>query len=454
MKNRNIPVIVGLIAILFFTACQEEFLDLKSDKKLVVPTTLKDFRALMDNSDIMNNSSVPYLGEVSADDYYMSTENFMSISGSTVLHNSYIWASDIYGGEHQLNDDWARLYQMVLYCNVVLEGLEKLPHNALSGEWKEIKGTAYFFRSWAFYQLAQLFCVQYDAVTASEDIGIPIRLHADIKVKASRNTVAETYRQIISDLSNAVKLLPPHTLFKTRPGGDAAYAMLAKVYLQMGDYEAALDNAGESLSIYDGLLDFNSIDTALAYPFEMFNKEVIFHAVMRTNSIFRRRLNVDTSLYRLYAENDIRKQAFFQQGEEGITYKGSYNGDYKFFGGISVAEVYLIKAECNARLNKTGEALMDLQQLWRNRVSNYHDPLEIDQDSMLNIVLEERRKELVFRGIRWADLRRLNKEPRFSKTLIRKVDGKEYRLLPNDPKYVFPIPPTSVSISGLEQNPR
>jgi hypothetical protein len=68
--------------------------------------------------------------------------------------------------------------------------------------------------------------------------------------------------------------------------------------------------------------------------------------------------------------------------------------------------------------------------------------------------LLERRKELCFRGLRWQDLRRLNKEPEYAKTLTRKIDGITYTLPPNDPKYVFPIPPNVIALSGMQQNPR
>ncbi|MNX64087.1 SusD family protein [compost metagenome] len=77
-----------------------------------------------------------------------------------------------------------------------------------------------------------------------------------------------------------------------------------------------------------------------------------------------------------------------------------------------------------------------------------------DQKNAILTILKERRKELLFRGLRWMDLRRLNKEPEYAVTLTRIVNGTTYTLPPNDPRYVYPIPPDEIAISGIEQNER
>lgn len=42
---------------------------------------------------------------------------------------------------------------------------------------------------------------------------------------------------------------------------------------------------------------------------------------------------------------------------------------------------------------------------------------------------------------RLIDLKRLNREPEFAKTITHTINGTEYKLEPNSPKYVLPIPP-------------
>jgi starch-binding outer membrane protein, SusD/RagB family len=77
-----------------------------------------------------------------------------------------------------------------------------------------------------------------------------------------------------------------------------------------------------------------------------------------------------------------------------------------------------------------------------------------DAAAALDTILVERRKELAFRGIRWSDLRRLNKEGR-NITLTRNLNGMSYTLTPNSNLYTLPIPPDVLSFNpGMQQNPR
>lgn len=78
-----------------------------------------------------------------------------------------------------------------------------------------------------------------------------------------------------------------------------------------------------------------------------------------------------------------------------------------------------------------------------------------DENEALRKILQERRKELPFTAnLRWSDLRRLNKDPRFAATLSRNLNGEIYTLPPNDKRYVLPIPDIEIQLSGIQQNER
>ena len=70
----------------------------------------------------------------------------------------------------------------------------------------------------------------------------------------------------------------------------------------------------------------------------------------------------------------------------------------------------------------------------------------------LNKVLTERRKELVFRRLRWMDIKRLNKEGANIK-LRRNINDRQYSLAPNNLRFALPIPEEVILISGMAQNP-
>lgn len=90
----------------------------------------------------------------------------------------------------------------------------------------------------------------------------------------------------------------------------------------------------------------------------------------------------------------------------------------------------------------------------RYKAGSFTPLIASDAANALQMILQERRKELLFRGIRWPDLRRLNLDPSTAKTLYRIIEGKTYELQPNSPNYVFPIEERVIQFSGIEQNPR
>jgi len=79
---------------------------------------------------------------------------------------------------------------------------------------------------------------------------------------------------------------------------------------------------------------------------------------------------------------------------------------------------------------------------------------EQDADRLLRIILEERRKELIFRGLRWPDLKRLNKDSKFQVSLMRDFNGERYMLSPNSLNYGILLPQSAITVGGLIQNKR
>lgn len=442
------------------TACnkQDEWLNVKSNKADITPVTLADFQALLDNDGIMN-SSYPGLGLVGSDNYFLTTTTWQT--GSNLLRNAYVWAPDIFEGASVA--EWSTSYRMVEYANVVLDGLQKVSPGQNQLQWNNAKGSALFFRSVAFYNLATLFAQNYDSATAPASLGIPLRTTADVNQPSARASVQQTYDRIIADLSEAATLLPALPAFKTRPSRAAAYGYLARAYLQVGNYSNALNASNQCLALYNVLYDFNSLDATLLRPFPVFqnnNQEVIFYAATAGYSFFTGNGPVvDTNLFKSYSANDLRKTILYRNASNTNYFKGSYTGitSLTLFSGLATNEIYLTRAEAYARLGNTQAALADLNTLLAKRwKTNTFTPLSASTAvTALQLVLSERRKELPFTGnIRWEDLRRLNKQQQFAITLFRSVNNNVYSLPANDPKYVYPIPDIEIQLSGLQQNPR
>lgn len=450
-------ILIFILAI--FSTCssckKSTFLDTKPDQSLVVPSTLADLQAILDNDLWMNGAQgdgiVPSLGEVGADNYYLLDANYDALL-TPFEKNEYIWAKSPYPGKGI--QDWDFPYRAVFYSNSTIEGLKHIPStndNRLA--WNNVQGSAFFFRAFNFYQLAQVFSPPFDSSTYKTDWGIPLRLSSDINEKLQRATVQQTYDQIISDLKISIQFLPVTPLYGTRPSKAAAYALLSRVFQTIGDYNNALLYSDSSLQLRNKLMDFNTLPSASTSPIPTFNIESLFCCAQIFSNAFSG--NTDTTLYNSYDANDLRKVIFFRLKNGAYRFKGSYGGGLYYFGGIATDEVYLIRAECYARKGNVTSALNDLNTLLNARwKSGTFVPFAASNASdALSLILRERRKELLMRGLRWIDLRRLNKDPQFSITLKRIVHGQSYSLSPNNTRYTYPIPDDVISFNpGMPQN--
>lgn len=130
-------------------------------------------------------------------------------------------------------------------------------------------------------------------------------------------------------------------------------------------------------------------------------------------------------------------------------------GTSAFFTGISTDEVIITMAECYVRLGKIPEAKSSLNLLLEKRYKKgTFKPVDINENELLEFVLKERRKELPFRGIRWSDLKRLNLDSKFAKSISRVWGNEIITLEPGSNRYVFPIPDQVIRLTGIEQNAR
>ncbi|HWZ15447.1 MAG TPA: RagB/SusD family nutrient uptake outer membrane protein [Mucilaginibacter sp.] len=454
MKTKYIMFVLLASLAIGLPSCKKDWLDAKPIQNLVIPSTLQDYQALLDNYNVFNYGVQPPWGETGADNYYLTYANWQSLF-SIPDKNTYVWAKDIYQGSK--GTDWQNSYQAVLYANVVLDGIKTINKSSNPATYSNIQGSALFYRSYNFYCLADLFAKPYNPTTASTDLGIPLRVSSDPTIKSIRSTVQQTYDQITNDLVKASTMLPIRPMFLLQPSKPAAFAMLARVYLTMGNYNKALLYADSCLAINNNLLDFNTLNASSSNPIPEFNTETIFWiALRRTANMVPSRLVIDSNLYKSYDQNDLRKSIFFGQVGNSLTFKGSYDGSQLMFSGLATDEIYLIRAECNARLGNTASSLDDLNTLMKNRwtAGDFTPFTATTSAQALQLVLTERRKELIFRGLRWADLRRLNMDPNYAISLERNLNGQIYSLPPNDPKYVYPIPDQEIQISGIQQNSR
>ncbi|QDW24254.1 RagB/SusD family nutrient uptake outer membrane protein [Pedobacter sp. KBS0701] len=450
----KILYLVAIVLTMSLLSCKK-FLDEKSDMKLAVPERLDDLQALLNNENL-NNAVDPGAAEVSADDYFVTDADLNSLS-SEQNRRLYTWEKDNLFTSVNFPNDWEYLYSLIYTANTVLENLEKIERiSSNAAQYDNIKGQAYFNRARAYYNILQLWSVGYDSNTADNDLGPVIRESTDFNKASVRSSVAKGYSYVLADLLEANRLLPKLSVHALRPGRQASFGFLARVYLSMRDYRKAALYADSCIKVKAVLLDYNLISNMPAFPFTRFNAEVIYESAAAIPQILNNsRAKIVADLITQYADNDLRKVLYFKNNNNGtFGWRGSYRAGQGVFPGVTIDEQYLIRAECNARLGNLQNAVDDLNTLLIKRFkSGTYIPYTVNSLDILGVILKERRKELVMRGLRWSDLKRFNLEGA-NITLRRTANGINYELNPNDKRYALEIPQDIISISGIQQNPR
>jgi len=255
------------------------------------------------------------------------------------------------------------------------------------------------------------------------------------------------------------------TTFLNRASRPATLALLARVYLSMRKYDSAKVYADSLLVLNPPLLAYDSLAVGSPFPFAKQNKEILYQAAfvqyngarqVLTGLVYGSDCLVDSFLARSYDSSDLRPAlCYVHYGTDSLGLNGTYTGSIFPFGGLATDEVYLIRAECEARVGDTIGAASDLKTLLTKRwkTGKFKGIVFGSQQGAINAVLLERRKELTFRNVRWSDLRRLNKE-NYNITLTRKTNGSVATLPSKDKRYVLPIPPDVLRLGGITDNQR
>jgi len=439
MKTIKIQYIKLLLLVLSISACRS-YVDVEpigNERELIYTS---DYRALANNySNLENGWSYPLL---SSDDVEFS-ESFQA-KVSDIWSRIYTW-NNYFFDEGNQDSDWSNLYRTIYYSNAITDGVMG-SKSGTETEKEEIMAEAKVHRAFAYLTLVNMYAPHYNPETASLDKAVPLKLTSDLYVKLNRVSVDAIYTQIISDLKDALPELPQLPEFNVLPSQAAVYALLARTYLYMGNYTEALTYAKDALELQNLLNDLNQFSSnPFGYPAKLDNPEIIFSKLAMN---YYKGAPLSSDLLGLLKENDLRYDVYTTPGSsfypthEGRSFAIGY---YSYTNGInvgpSVPEMMLIKAECQARLNDSIGAILTLNKLRSKRFDNSSD-YEIvlgENESALDYVLRERRIELLGRGFRWFDLKRLNMESGREVTITRTFNSKIYTLLPNSELYVYPI---------------
>lgn len=473
LRRRTIGALALLVALVFTGSGCQKFLDIQP-KGQVIPSTYEDYDRLMNSYEVLKSGShaLSYM----LDDALVPLEDiFVELPAKARYEqNLYGFQPIIYeGGENDAL--WSGSYRSIYNYNVIIDGVGEA-RDADSHPVALLAAQARVARAYEYLNLLVGFSKAYDPASAGSDPGVPLILKADINQEGlTRASVAEVYEQIISDLRAALPLLPGHdpkTPF--RASRTAAMGILSRVYLYRGEYEQALRYANESLAGYDYLLDYNTwvqeqpdpadptaTITACVLPDGRNNGENLFCRFNDQTMSLSFSVYASDDLVAQYDANDLRMTANFSLGAE----LGMPLDHYLYFTnstrpniGLDVPEVLLTAAECEARVGDFNRAVSLVNRLLEHRMAtgSFSPVVAGDGEEALRIVLRERRREFPMSSTRrLADLKRLNKDPRFAKQITHETLEGPVTLEPNSPRYQLPIPLEVLRHNpDMAQNPR
>lgn len=337
---------------------------------------------------------------------------------------------------------------------------------------KLAKAEAKINRAYDHFLLVNTYAKGYDPLTAATDGGICIMDKFDLEAQPSKSTVAQVYDFIQQDIEDALPYLQEKPLDVYHPSLAFAYAFKAKVHLFKREIASAQAAAEKSLSYNNQIFDMVAYNTqggpnVVSVPAAN-NIEVLSYQYMTgyNEMNFAYQYIISPELRTLFGTNDARFNLFFNttsttnldQGSNTAYWSTVYTKYFYSTVGMKTTEVYLMLAECYAREDKYSDAVAVLNKLRAKRILSGTVNLAVPatRKETMQLVINERRKELLLGFNRFFDLKRLNTETDYAKTVTRvfpivnkTVAQKTYTLQPGSRLYIVPFP-----LSALTKNPK
>ncbi|WP_320913869.1 RagB/SusD family nutrient uptake outer membrane protein [Butyricimonas paravirosa] len=439
------------------------------------------------------------------------------LSGEPTTYEAYCWQGETLMTSDWMIWTWTPVWERIYRFNTVLEYLDEVVQTTAAVH-DQVEGEARFGRAYYHFMLLTQYCLwdedkpgigyrdnaKAGEIPGRETVGYTLE-HIYEDLRLAEEALTRAGRTTFDQMRNF------------RPTVPTVQAFRARVALYRGDYELALANATEALKAHHVLVDFKNEpeyeleewswisvldeegepvdEIVISSMFELDDMDV--EAVAKYEELYLPNVSweglggtcpISKSFYELWdRENDARWIYFYssctpllmayanlveldpETWTEYITYENwqrlkpwnlySYS---RFAGnsliGMTTAEMYLIKAECEARSGNTGEAAETLRTL---RYTRFMDEAsaEAGVTGSVQDVLDERLREM---GAFWRffDVKRLNGAEDAGiyvrrEILTNPVDLNTRTVLeiaPDDPRWALPFYTFEAEMMGWEQN--
>ena len=455
------------VGLLLLTSC-DSYIDITPKGAVTVDSARQYYELIINPMRCYYPTAFFYL----TDDAWSKESNILGYESTSFLGINFTFneqADRTLLGDNNLYEN---MYAYILRMNLVIDNIDDAEG---SQELKTLaKAEARTFRAFDHFLAVNTYAKAYDPATAAQDGGVCIMDHYDLEATPQKATVAQVYDFIIRELEESVGLLQekPDNIY--RPNRAYGYGLLAQVYLFHRDWEKAKQAAEMSLKLNSSLVDYNVIkDAGGVARYKNYNREnnpeVLSYMWMGSGWTLEEATlyyygMISPELKQLFEENDLRYSLFLRDtGTSIVNWFDTGSGAaiwtpattterFTYMTvGLRTAEVYLTLAEANARLGNLDAAADYVNRLRAKRLSGGNTAISTpsSQVEMMQTIINERRKELLFGFHRFFDLKRFNLESEYQKTVTRTFPvvnisetypQKTYTLRPDSRLYIIPFP--------------
>lgn len=467
MKKNKFIYTIALALSLGFISCSEDVLDTAPNNSLTIDAataSVANTEALLLGAYAKMRTANYYNGTFTALGDIMTGNT--SITSINTGQYAFMYRYDFNSTTQDVDDLWNQGYFTLGNINPVIARLtdyNDVNDPNLSRK-DQILGEAHLLRALVYFDLMRVYGDVYDSATASSDLGVPI---APTSLTPSvtplpRNSAQEVFDLIRSDISTALNLMDGTNADTTRVNTNAANALLSRVALYQGDFNAAISAAnavtGSLITTQAAFTNFwlNSAGSELIWkigvqPTDGAN-QFAWTYLFNPSGQLRQDYIPTQGLLASYEVGDYRRSVYYgprtsQDGNSRETViKYPDNPAILQSGVVEImplryGEVILNRMEAYLSVNEA-MALADLNTLRNARgLGN----VTLSGTALRDAVREERRKELAFEGHYWHDLKRWNLP--MTRVQEEACSGADCNLtIPAGDKFwLFPIPAEEIS---------
>ncbi|UKT64434.1 RagB/SusD family nutrient uptake outer membrane protein [Pedobacter mucosus] len=438
--------LVALSIIVLSTGCEKEYLETTPTDQVATAdafaTTKNAWAAVNGIHRIMFSQifGTQAQGGQSGNMLYMDImgdDMVMNTTSSSWLRSEYQWISHRNPSSAILQYNYSFYYVIIGNANMIIANIDNATGPV--ADKNAIKGQALTYRAWAYFQMVQLFGNRFVAGSPNNGLGVPLVI-APTTERVARNTVAEVYSRINTDLDEALSLLPAYNrgADKSQLNINITRGIKARVALTQQNWADAARFAREArtgfalmsnLQYRAGFNDYSngewmwssritSDQTNYFYSYFAYMSSNYSSTVIRTSP-----KSIYSLLYNNISATDVRKGLWDPTGRNtafpipasGSRYAYMSNkyrvadvnlsiGDVPY---MRAAEMYLIEAEALARSGDFTAAANALLPMAVNRDPSYVLSTKTG-DALIDEIMIQRRVELWGEGFRFYDLKRLN----------------------------------------------